>query len=113
MNRRDFLKRAALAVAAGVAVDQLELLERLAPRRLWAGHDFGAPQRIGISGLHPSDRVAFIRNARTLAFATVTSVSPLTLSFGERLSIGGNDYIVAANPERPVRMLRAGTGRRL
>lgn len=33
MDRRGFLQRAAALAAAGVAVDQLELLERLAPRR--------------------------------------------------------------------------------
>lgn len=36
MNRRDWLKNAALLVAAGVAADQLELLDRLQPRSLFA-----------------------------------------------------------------------------
>lgn len=36
MNRRDWLKNAALLVAAGVAADQLDLLDRLQPRRLFA-----------------------------------------------------------------------------
>ena len=40
MDRRLFLKRAAMLAAGVVAVDQLEILERLAPKRLWAGADF-------------------------------------------------------------------------
>lgn len=35
MNRRDFLRRSALIAVGVVAADQIELLERLAPRRLW------------------------------------------------------------------------------
>lgn len=35
MNRRDFLRRSTLIAAGVVAADQIELLERLAPRRLW------------------------------------------------------------------------------
>lgn len=34
MNRRDFLRNAAIIAAGTIAADQLELLERLAPRRL-------------------------------------------------------------------------------
>lgn len=42
MNRRDFLRNAAIIAAGAIAADQLELLERLAPRRLyWPGADFG------------------------------------------------------------------------
>lgn len=39
MDRRMFLRNAALLLATGVAVDQLELLERLQwePKRLWTG----------------------------------------------------------------------------
>lgn len=37
MNRRDFLRRSALIAAGVVAADQLELLERLAHRRVFAG----------------------------------------------------------------------------
>ena len=41
MNRRDFLRNCAIIAAGAIAADQLELLERLAPRRLyWPGADF-------------------------------------------------------------------------
>lgn len=40
MNRREFFKRAALIAAGVVAADQLELLERLAHKKVWAGHSF-------------------------------------------------------------------------
>lgn len=41
MNRREFLRNAAIIAAGTIAVDQLELLERLAPRRLlFNGADF-------------------------------------------------------------------------
>ena len=36
MNRRDFLRRAAVVAAGAIAADQLEILERLAPRRLFS-----------------------------------------------------------------------------
>lgn len=39
MNRREWLRNAALLAVGAIAVDQLELLDRLAPRRLWAGAD--------------------------------------------------------------------------
>jgi len=46
MNRRDFLRNAAIITAGAIAADQLELLERLAPRRLyWPGFDFGQSPR--------------------------------------------------------------------
>lgn len=38
-TRRDFLKRAAQLVALGVAGDQLELLDRLTHRKVFAGID--------------------------------------------------------------------------
>lgn len=42
MNRRDFLRNAAIIAGGFIAADQLELLERLAPRRLYFnGADFG------------------------------------------------------------------------
>lgn len=42
MNRREFLRNAAIIAAGAIAVDQIELLERLAPRRLlFPGADFG------------------------------------------------------------------------
>jgi hypothetical protein len=42
VNRRQFLRSAAIVAAGAIAADQLELLERLAPRRLYfAGFDFG------------------------------------------------------------------------
>ena len=37
MDRRRFLRNAALLAAGVAAVDQLEIMERLAPKRLWAG----------------------------------------------------------------------------
>lgn len=43
MNRREFLRRAALVAAGVVAADQLELLERLAHRKVFA---LGAPESI-------------------------------------------------------------------
>src|SRR4051812_47025301 len=42
MNRREFLRNAAIIAGGIVAADQMELLERLAPRRLlFPGADFG------------------------------------------------------------------------
>lgn len=44
MNRREWLQKAAVVAAGVVAADQLDLLERLAPRRLYfRGADFGKP----------------------------------------------------------------------
>lgn len=40
MNRREFLRRSAIIAAGVIAADQLELLERLSPRRLFPGADF-------------------------------------------------------------------------
>jgi hypothetical protein len=40
MDRRDFLRRCALIAAGVVAADQLDLLEMLAPRRLFPGAAF-------------------------------------------------------------------------
>lgn len=46
MDRRTFLRNSAILAAGVVAVDQLELLERLAPRRLyWPGASFATPMR--------------------------------------------------------------------
>ena len=46
MNRLECLRRCAVLAAGGVAVDQLELLERLSHRKVWAGHSFGEPSGI-------------------------------------------------------------------
>lgn len=43
MNRREFLRASALIAAGTIAADQLEILDRLAPRRLFAG--WSAPER--------------------------------------------------------------------
>lgn len=42
MNRREFLRNCAIITGGAIAADQLELLEQLAPRRLFPG--FGAGQ---------------------------------------------------------------------
>lgn len=111
MNRRDFLRRAALVAAGAVAADQLDLLERLAPKRLWAGHSFNEPtiqvwkekaDFYGISGLHLGDHVAYVRSGAlvTNSIATVTSISPLTLTFNSRFrGAHANDTIVMVNSE--------------
>lgn len=45
MNRRDFLRNCAIIAGGVIAADQLELLERLAPRRLYfGGADFAEGQ---------------------------------------------------------------------
>jgi hypothetical protein len=41
MNRRDFFKRASLVAAGAVVADKLELLDMLAPRRLFSSIDLG------------------------------------------------------------------------
>lgn len=45
MERRQFLRRCALIAAGVVAADQLDVLEMLAPRRLFAG--WSPPQKWG------------------------------------------------------------------
>lgn len=46
MQRREFLRRASLIAAGVVAADQLDVLEMLAPRRLFAGADFATSRRL-------------------------------------------------------------------
>ena len=51
LTRRQFLRNSALIAAGVIAADQLEILDRLAPRRLWAGADFAA-RRIPLTITH-------------------------------------------------------------
>lgn len=50
MNRREWLRNATLLAAGVIAADQLELLDRLAPRSLFAA--WGSPPKLWGDGIH-------------------------------------------------------------
>lgn len=53
MDRRLFLRNCALLAAGTVAVDQLELLERLNHKKVWTGATFGKPM-VTLRSYHPA-----------------------------------------------------------
>lgn len=72
MNRRDFLRRAALVAAGAVAADQLELLDRLGwVRRLFSGWRAPAP----FGGMTSGEYIA-----SGAWSASVSAGGPLTLA---------------------------------
>lgn len=85
MQRREFLRRCALIAAGVVAADQLDVLEMLAPRRLFAGADLIA-QPYGVSGLTHMTTLADlwpkVQHNTLLALKDVTPEYDWALSMG-------------------------------
>jgi hypothetical protein len=95
-----------MLTAAAAVMDPAELIERLAPRRLYvSGTDFSVPLRTSgyIQQLLPGDRVAFVRGGHIVAndlgssLFTVTGVNPLTLHRSPLGSVHADDVIIHAN----------------
>lgn len=71
MNRRDFLRRAAIVAAGAVAADQLEILERLTHRKVWPGANFG-------DGDHPKGLETIIADSDFTDFFQITTTVTLS-----------------------------------
>lgn len=80
MNRRDFLRRAAIVAAGAVAADQLELLERLTHRKVWPGANFGT-----MTGVADDDYIVFANEPYvahyTLSFQVIQARKPREEAF--------------------------------
>jgi hypothetical protein len=86
MDRRLFLRRAALSAAGAIAADQLELLERLAPRRrFFTGMDFGAgpPSVVVTFAFDQANRcwqVDYLRDDFEIVNGAIRHVRPLLVT---------------------------------
>ena len=90
MNRREWLRGAALISAGVVAADQLDLVERLGwKRRFFAGADFTSPydaRRFSVfagGDFTVGDPVALVRGGHLVnnALGIVTTANPLTIQW--------------------------------
>lgn len=80
MNRREFFKRAALIAAGVVAADQLELLERLAHKKVWAGHRFDDFSRFKVE---KSFALGFV-----ISHEMIEDDIPFYTAFNRQLAVG-------------------------
>ena len=103
MDRRSFLARLGMLTAAAAVMDPEELIDHLAPRRLYVpGADFALPYRTAPDYWDHAWRVGdsgvLVSGGVSNAFVTVVSVSPLTLEFNQRIQpLSAGDYLFRAS----------------
>lgn len=103
-NRRDFLRRGAIALAGGLLVGDaaLEAFERLTHRKVFAlGSLSPTPTSPYITTLfRPGDSVALVRGSSGKVVEVGHVRHDLSVEFNSRIATDPADYIILANDTR-------------